>query len=94
MDISQPVSARMGQAAADGVGSVPVVREVIREVAVIQEVERDPAARFNGKRRAKMTKTCACGCGRKFSTTFPNQQYFNEAHKKRAYRAASRNVQG
>lgn len=49
---------------------------------------------FTGQRRPKITKTCACGCGRQFSTTFPNQQYYNEAHKKRAYRAASRYVQG
>jgi len=49
---------------------------------------------FTGRRRPKVTRTCACGCGRQFSTTFPNQQYYNEAHKKRAYRAASRNVQG
>lgn len=47
---------------------------------------------FTGKRREKLTRLCACGCGLQFSTTFPRQKYVSEAHKKRHAREMSRNV--
>ena len=94
MDIPQSMPARMGQAEARDTGSVPLVREVVRKVAVIQEVDRDRTARFSGKRRPKMIKTCACGCGRQFSTTFPDKRYLTDAHRKRADRRMSAHVQG
>ena len=49
---------------------------------------------FTGRRRSKMTRTCACGCGRQFSTTFPDKRYLTDAHRKRADRRMSAHVQG
>lgn len=46
----------------------------------------DDRAVFTGKRRPKLTAKCPC-CEQTFTTTFENQIYLNEAHKKRHYRA-------
>ena len=67
-------------------GPSAVGGEVVREVAVI--------APFTGVRRPRLTKTCACGCGEQFASTFPAQKFKNEAHKKRYHRKMSRHVQG
>lgn len=39
-----------------------------------------------GSRRNKIKRLCACGCGQKFTTTFPEKLYKNVAHKQAAFR--------
>lgn len=46
--------------------------------------------KFTGKRREKIRKICACGCGQKFTTTEPRKIYKNDAHRKRKDRARMR----
>ena len=40
---------------------------------------------FTGQRRAKITRLCACGCGRKFRTRNTARFYVNNVHKQRRY---------
>lgn len=41
---------------------------------------------FTGKRRPRIRRTCACGCGQTFTTTFEDKLYKNAAHKQKKYR--------
>jgi hypothetical protein len=47
---------------------------------------------FSGKKRPVLTKVCACGCGQKFKTTFPDKTTKNDAHRKRLSRKMSQPV--
>ena len=41
---------------------------------------------FTGKRRERVTRLCACGCGETFTTTFPDKLYKDDRHRKRAWK--------
>jgi hypothetical protein len=49
-------------------------------------IVREREAIFTGKRRPRIKRICACGCGEKFTTTFEDKLYKNKAHKQRKYK--------
>jgi len=49
---------------------------------------------FTGKRRPRIKRLCACGCGEIFTTTFEDKLYKNETHKKRKKRRMSPTREG
>jgi len=48
--------------------------------------------RFTGQHRETYTRVCACGCGKTFTTTFPNKTTINATHRKRLQRKSHGNV--
>lgn len=49
---------------------------------------------FTGRRRPRVKRVCACGCGETFTTTFEDKLYKNETHKKRKKRKMSPTREG
>jgi len=47
---------------------------------------------MNNNHRPKITKICECGCGRAFTTTFPNRKTYSAACRKRLSRQKSQSV--
>jgi hypothetical protein len=61
----------------------------IRTTAMVYNLNSDNSEiddRFTGKHREVFSRVCACGCGKTFTTTFPNKTTINATHRKRLQR--------